>query len=157
MNKKIKTLKTLAKIRTSLRKKRKKVVFTNGCFDLIHLGHVAYLREAKSCGDVLIVGLNRDRSVRRLKGRSRPIVPGKDRAEVLSELTCIDYIVFFAEDTPHKVIKALKPDILVKGSDWSLHTIVGRDVLQHYGGTVKRVPLIKGKSTTNIIRKIKRL
>ncbi len=157
MNKKIKSLKNLSLKRRSLRKKGEKVVFTNGCFDIIHFGHIAYLRKAKSFGDVLIVGLNRDSSVRRIKGRTRPIVPERDRAEVLSELTCIDYVVFFSEDTPYKVIKTLEPDILVKGSDWPLDKIVGRDILRSYGGRVKRVKLIKGKSTSNIIKRIKQI
>ena len=157
MNKKVKTLKKLVSIRTSLRKRKKKVVFTNGCFDILHVGHIIYLRKAKSYGDILIVGLNRDSSVRRIKGPMRPLLSERDRAEMLSELACIDYIVLFSDDTPQRLIATLKPDVLVKGSDWSLDRIVGRDVLAQYGGKVKRVRLIKGKSTTNIIKKIKRL
>ena len=157
MNKKLKSLTSLAKIRQSLRRRRKKVVFTNGCFDILHVGHVSYLRKAKACGDVLIVGLNRDSSVRRIKGRKRPIVAEGDRADVISELECVDYIVFFAEDTPRKVIEVLRPDVLIKGSDWSMNKIVGKDVLDKYGGTVKRIRLVKGKSTTSIIKKIQKL
>ena len=157
MNKKLKSLNSLSKIRESLRRRRKKVVFTNGCFDILHVGHVSYLRKAKACGDVLIVGLNRDSSVRRIKGSKRPIVGERDRARVLSELECIDYIVFFAEDTPRKVIEVLRPDVLIKGSDWSMNKIVGKDVLDKYGGTVKRIRLVKGKSTTSIIKKIQKL
>ncbi|MBU1862263.1 MAG: D-glycero-beta-D-manno-heptose 1-phosphate adenylyltransferase [Candidatus Omnitrophica bacterium] len=156
MNKKIKSLKTLSLIRQRLKKEKKRVVFTNGCFDILHRGHITYLRKAKAYGDVLIVGLNRDGSVRRLKGPTRPIMCEADRAEVMSELESIDYIVLFSDDTPLKVVTALKPDVLVKGSDWSLEKIVGKTVLDSYGGVVKRVTLVQGKSTSNLIKKMQK-
>ena len=156
-NKKVLSLKVLANIRQKLKKQGKKVVFTNGCFDILHVGHVKYLRKARALGDVLILGLNKDASISRLKGPERPIVPEKDRADILSELECIDYVVLFGEDTPLKVIKTLKPDVLAKGGDWKINEIVGKDVLDEYGGVVKRVKLIPGRSTTNVVDKIKGL
>ncbi len=140
-----------------LRRKGRKVVFTNGCFDIIHAGHVRYLTRARSLGDILVVGLNSDSSVRSIKGRERPIVPEKERAEVLGALRCVDYVVIFNEPTPLKLITSLKPDILVKGSDWAAHEIVGGDVVKKSGGRVSRIRLLKGRSTTNIIRKILKL
>jgi len=137
-----------------LRKKGRKVVFTNGCFDIIHAGHVRYLTKARSLGDMLVVGLNSDASVRAIKGPSRPIVPESERAEVLGALRCVDYVVIFNEDTPLSLITALRPDILVKGSDWAAHEIVGGDVVKESGGRVARVRLLKGRSTTNIIKRV---
>jgi D-beta-D-heptose 7-phosphate kinase/D-beta-D-heptose 1-phosphate adenosyltransferase len=156
MKKKITSLKSLIEIRASLKKKKKKVVFTNGCFDILHRGHVTYLAKARSFGDVLILGLNKDASIKRIKGEGRPINNEKDRAIVVSALECVDYVVLFGEDTPLRLITALKPDILVKGSDWAIDKIVGKDVLDTYGGKVKRVSLVAGRSTTNVIDKIQK-
>jgi len=137
-----------------LRKRGKKIVFTNGCFDIIHAGHVRYLKKARSLGDVLIVGLNSDSSIRGIKGDLRPIVPEKERAEVLGALSCVDYIVVFNEATPIRLITAMKPDVLAKGADWASSAIAGADVVKASGGRVARIPLVKGRSTTNIIKKI---
>jgi len=148
------SLKRLLKELAPLREKGRKVVFTNGCFDIIHAGHVRYLTKARSLGDMLVVGLNSDASVRAIKGPSRPIVPESERAEVLGALRCVDYVVIFNEDTPLSLITALRPDILVKGSDWAAHEIVGGDVVKESGGRVARVRLLKGRSTTNIIKRV---
>ena len=134
---------------------RLKVVFTNGCFDLLHAGHVDYLQRSKALGDVLVVGLNSDLSVRRLKGTGRPINPQEDRAYVLSALSSVDYVLIFEEDTPYELIKAVKPDVLVKGGDWPVQNIVGRDVLWQRGGEVLSMPLLSGYSTSAIIEKIR--
>jgi len=130
------------------------VVFTNGCFDLIHLGHVRYLQKARSLGDQLIVALNDDKSVRNLKGKGRPLVPAMERAEVIGALGCVDWVAFFEENTPAALIKALQPDVLVKGGDWTVNQIVGRNVVEAAGGTVLAIPFEKGYSTTDVIRKI---
>jgi len=151
------SLRKLQKELEPLRKRGRKVVFTNGCFDIIHAGHVRYLEKARSLGDILVVGLNSDASVRAIKGADRPIVPEAERAEVLAALRCVDYVVVFNEPTPLRLIKALRPDILVKGSDWAAHEIVGGDVVRESGGRVSRIRLLKGRSTTNIIRKILKL
>jgi len=132
------------------------VVFTNGVFDLIHPGHVRYLRHARDLGDVLVVGVNSDRSVRANKGPGRPIVPEAERAELLAALDCVDAVVIFDEDTPEAVVGALQPDILVKGADWAADAIVGRDIVEARGGRVVRVPLAPGYSTSSIIEKIRR-
>lgn len=147
-------LKRLTEELKKLRKKGKKVVFTNGCFDIIHAGHVRYLNKAKSLGDILVVGLNNDSSIKRIKGKKRPIVPEAERAEVVSALSCVDYVVKFGEDTPVRLIEAIKPDILVKGADWAAKDIVGGDIVKKHGGKIRRVTLVKGRSTTNIIKKI---
>jgi len=133
----------------------KKIVFTNGCFDIIHSGHVLYLEEAKSQGDILIVGLNSDESVKRLKGNDRPINNQEDRAIVLAGLNSIDYVIEFEEDTPYNLIKIIQPDILVKGGDWAVEQIVGHDIVLNKGGKVKSLLFKEGKSTTNIINKLK--
>lgn len=151
--KKLVTLRRLKNILQGVRKK-KTVVFTNGCFDIIHAGHVQYLRKAKSLGDILVVGLNSDSSVKMIKGEKRPIVPQRERAEVLSGLGAIDYVVLFNEPTPIKLIQAILPDVLVKGADWASHAIVGADVVKQTGGRIARIKLAKGRSTTNIIKKI---
>lgn len=151
---KIVSLKRLSAALKERRKKGKKVVFTNGCFDIIHAGHARYLKKAKSLGDILVVGLNSDSSVRAIKGEKRPIVPEKERAEVLSALSAVDYVVIFADTTPLRLIRAIKPDILAKGADWAAKDIVGADIVRENGGRVRRVSLVKGRSTTNIIRKI---
>ncbi|MDD4141572.1 MAG: D-glycero-beta-D-manno-heptose 1-phosphate adenylyltransferase [Bacteroidales bacterium] len=131
--------------------KGKKVVFTNGCFDILHVGHVEYLSKAKTLGEVLVVGLNSDASVKRLKGDDRPINNQNARATVLLALRCVDYVVFFDEDTPQKLIEAINPDVLVKGGDYRREDIVGADFVENNGGKVVIVPLVKGYSTTNII------
>jgi rfaE bifunctional protein nucleotidyltransferase chain/domain len=151
---KIKSLDQLVRIRRQLKRKGKTVVFTNGCFDVLHRGHVYCLRKAKSLGDVLIVGLNSDSSVRKLKGKKRPILPQSDRAEILAALEMVDYIVVFREDTPHRMISALVPDVLVKGGDYGKNQIVGSDVVESGGGRVVRVKTFPGKSTRDIIKKI---
>ncbi len=138
-------------------RKGKKIVFTNGCFDVLHAGHVRYLKKARSLGDLLVVGLNSDASVRKIKGRGRPVVPEAERAEILSALEAVDYCVLFKEITPEKLIRKILPDVLVKGADWKARDIVGADVVKSIGGKVARVRLVKGKSTTNIIDKIKKL
>ena len=132
----------------------KKIVFTNGCFDIIHVGHVRYLTTAKSFGDVLIVGLNTDESVRKLKGNSRPINNQNDRAEVLLGLKAVDYVILFGEQTAENLIAELQPDIYVKGGDYTLDTLPEAKIVQSYGGRVEIVNLVAGKSTTNIIKKI---
>ena len=148
-------LTTLKKLTAKLAgKRKKKVVFTNGCFDIIHAGHVRYLNKAKLLGDILVVGLNSDASVRVIKGPKRPIVPQRERAEILSALASIDYVVIFSGATPIKLIKAIKPDILVKGADWTPKDIVGADWVKQNGGRLARIKLVRGRSTTNIIKKI---
>ena len=151
--KKIVSLSRLKKLFQRIRRK-KTIIFTNGCFDIIHAGHVRYLNKAKSLGDILVVGLNSDSSVKKIKGEKRPIVPQKERAEVLSGLEAVDYVVLFNEPTPIKLIKAVLPNILVKGADWASREIVGADVVKAAGGKIARVKLVKGRSTTNIIKKI---
>jgi len=129
------------------------VVFTNGVFDLLHPGHVHYLRDARALGDTLIVGLNADRSVRRIKGPDRPINPEGERAEVLLGLAAVDAVVVFDDDTPHGIIAAIQPDVLVKGADWGPNDIVGRDVVEARGGRVVRIPLTPGQSTTGLLQR----
>jgi rfaE bifunctional protein nucleotidyltransferase chain/domain len=134
----------------------KTIVFTNGVFDILHPGHVRYLRDARALGDLLIVGVNSDRSVKALnKAPDRPINSEAERAEVLSALASVDAVVTFDEDTPHEIISALQPDILVKGADWGENAIVGRDIVEARGGKVVRIELAKGYSTTNIIERIR--
>jgi D-glycero-beta-D-manno-heptose 1-phosphate adenylyltransferase len=137
----------------SLKEQNKKVVFTNGCFDLLHVGHVRYLAEAKKLGDFLVVGVNSDDSVKKLKGPSRPIQNQSDRAEILKALESVDETVIFTEDTPENLIKSIRPDILVKGGDWSVEQIVGGTFVQSYGGKVCSLTFVDGKSTTKIIEK----
>ena len=131
------------------------IVFTNGVFDLLHPGHVRYLRDARALGDALIIGLNADESVRRNKGPARPITPERERAEILGALECVDAVVLFGEDTPHEIIAALQPDILVKGADWAADSIVGRDTVEARGGRVVRIPVEQGYSTTSLIARVK--
>ncbi len=134
----------------------KTIVFTNGVFDLLHPGHVHYLKAARSFGDALIVGVNSDRSVRANKGEGRPVMPELERAEVLAALACVDGVAIFDEDTPHAIISALQPDVLIKGADWAEDAIVGRDIVEARGGRVVRVALEPGYSTTAIVEKIRR-
>jgi D-glycero-beta-D-manno-heptose 1-phosphate adenylyltransferase len=132
-----------------------RVVFTNGVFDLLHPGHVRYLRQARGLGDALIVGVNSDRSVRAIKGAGRPITPEAERAEILAALAAVDASVVFDEETPDTIIAAVQPDVLVKGADWAENAIVGRDIVEARGGRVVRIPLEKGYSTTAIVNRIK--
>lgn len=147
-------LNTLTKIRQRVKKEGKKVVFTNGCFDILHRGHVEYLEKAKKLGDILIVGLNSDESVKKIKGEKRPIVPQDDRAFVLSALSCVDYVCIFEEETPEELIRKLVPDVLVKGADWEKEDIVGRDIVEDRGGQVITIPEVEGRSTKKIINTI---
>lgn len=133
----------------------KKIVFTNGCFDLLHVGHVRYLNQAKSRGDILVLGINSDKSVQILKGPTRPVQNENDRAEIISNLKSVDYVVIFNEETPLELIKKVRPDLLVKGGDWKPDQIVGSDVVMSYGGKVESLQFVDGKSTTNIIAKSK--
>lgn len=151
---KVRSLAGLKEIRAKLRRKGKKVVFTNGCFDLIHGGHIALFKKARACGDVLIVGLNTDASVRKIKGPSRPVFPLKERFEILSAIMHIDYLTSFSEETPQRIIAALLPDVLVKGGDWGSHEIIGKNDVEAAGGKVVRIPYLKGHSSSRIIEKI---
>jgi D-beta-D-heptose 7-phosphate kinase/D-beta-D-heptose 1-phosphate adenosyltransferase len=151
----IKTREEIKKIRTQLRSEGKKVVFTNGVFDLIHSGHVDYLVKAKEMGDVLILALNTDSSVKRIKGNKRPILEQNERAFIVSNLKPVDYVTFFEEDTPDEIISDLIPDVLVKGADWALDKIVGREVVEANGGEVKNIKFINEQSTSNVINIIK--
>jgi rfaE bifunctional protein nucleotidyltransferase chain/domain len=135
-----------------LRKSGKRIVFTNGVFDILHRGHVEYLAKAKSFGDVLILGLNSDASVRRLKGPTRPLQKQADRAVIMLALESVDYVVIFGEDTPDKLIRQVKPDVLAKGADYKISGIVGADFVRSYGGSVRRVPLTKGRSTSGLAK-----
>lgn len=134
---------------------KQKVVFTNGCFDILHLGHITYLAQARQLGDALVVGLNSDASVRRLKGPSRPVNDQNARAKVLAALECVDYVVFFEEDTPLNIITQVVPDVLVKGGDYSIDNIVGADFVMQNGGKVLTIPFVNGFSTTSIIENLK--
>ena len=144
----------LVQIREKLKREGRKVVFTNGCFDIVHRGHVEYLTKAKALGDVLLVGMNTDASVSRLKGTTRPIVYQDDRAIVLAAFGVVDYVCLFDEDTPHDLIKAVVPDVLVKGSDWTIDSIVGKDIVEEAGGKVQTIDFVPNRSTTDIIKKI---
>jgi rfaE bifunctional protein nucleotidyltransferase chain/domain len=132
----------------------KRVVFTNGCFDILHLGHIRYLSEAKKCGDYLIVGVNSDRSVRSIKGEDRPLIPERARAEMLAALCFVDGVVIFDEEDPLSLIEYLQPQVLVKGADWAEGEIIGADLVKSRGGEVKRIPLVPHSSTSDIIQKI---
>jgi rfaE bifunctional protein nucleotidyltransferase chain/domain len=154
LNRKIQPISRLKRIILSLKRRGNKIVFTNGCFDILHYGHVKYLEDARYKGDCLIVGINSDSSVKRIKGTKRPIVKEHDRSRVLAGLESVDYVVVFNQDTPLETIKCLKPDIIVKGADWGLKDIVGRDEVLKYGGKVAQIKFLKGYSTTNLINKI---
>ncbi len=132
----------------------KKIVFTNGCFDIIHPGHISYLKNAKEFGDILVIGLNSDSSVKKSKGDLRPIIPQKERMNVLLSLVFVDFVILFEEETPLNLIKAIKPDFLVKGGDWNIKNIVGADFTKSYGGKVKNIKFKKGYSTSLLIEKI---
>ena len=154
MKNKVKNHDELRGIIEDLHSAGKKVVFTNGCFDILHTGHVRYLNIAKGYGDVLVVAINSDESVRGIKGELRPIVPQSERAEVLSALSMVDYVTVFEDEDPHGIIAELNPDVLVKGGDWALDEIIGRDIVEANGGHVYSIPYIEGSSTTNIIERI---
>jgi rfaE bifunctional protein nucleotidyltransferase chain/domain len=151
---KIQSLRDLEGIRKTLKKEDKSVVFTNGCFDLIHAGHVHLFKQAKRLGDILIVAVNDDRSLRAIKGASRPIFPLEERLEILEAIEHIDYLIPFAEKTPRKLISRLLPDVLVKGEDWKKNEVVGRREVEDAGGEVVLVPLCKGRSTTSLLKKM---
>lgn len=151
---KIKRPEELKIIISHFKKSGKKIVFTNGCFDLLHYGHVKYLEEAKRKGDILVVAVNSDTSVRKIKGNKRPIVNQNDRSKIVAALESVDYVVLFQEDTPIKIIGLLKPDILIKGADWHKNNIIGSNIVLSYRGRVSTVKLVKDRSSTNLIRKI---
>ena len=153
--KKIQSLPALTRRIAQAQAHRRRVVFTNGCFDLFHAGHVTLLERARRLGDLLIVGVNSDRSVRALKGPTRPIVSQRDRALLLAALECVDYVTIFNDPTPRRLVERLQPDVLVKGADWGTQQIVGSDVVRRYGGRVVRMPLVKGLSTSRLIERIR--
>ena len=154
---KIKSASRLKAVLKSLKKKGKKIIFTNGCFDVLHKGHVKLLEKARSLGDVLVVAINADSSVKKIKGLGRPVNSEKDRAFVLSALGSVDFVTFFKESNPAKIIKQLKPDVLVKGGDWKKEEIIGSDYVKSKGGKVYSLPLIKGYSTSRLIDSIAKL
>lgn len=153
-NAKIHDREMLGRILAEERRNGRRVVFTNGCFDLLHVGHVKYLQQARRLGDLLVLGLNSDASIQRLKGPKRPLIDEEERAHILAALGCIDYVVLFDEDTPYELIRTLRPDILVKGGDYTAETVVGRDLVESWGGSVELIQFVDGKSTTRIIEKI---
>lgn len=148
----VKNIDELVEIRNDLKRQNKKVVFTNGVFDILHAGHVDYITKAKEKGDILIVAVNSDSSVRRIKGELRPIVPQHERAFMISSLKPVDFVVIFNEDTPLEVITKLVPDVLIKGADWEIEKIVGREIVEANGGEVETIQFINDQSTTNIIK-----
>jgi rfaE bifunctional protein nucleotidyltransferase chain/domain len=154
---KILTREVLQKKLEELRKKGNKIAFTNGCFDILHVGHIRYLREAKKTADVLVLALNSDSSVRSIKGEKRPLVTEHERAEIIAALEFIDFVTIFEESTPLELINYLKPDILIKGGDWLEENVVGREEVMKWGGRVAIIPEVEGKSTTNVVEKIKNL
>ena len=139
------------------KKNKNKIVFTNGCFDILHRGHIEYLKEAKKLGDILIIGLNSDISVKKIKGENRPINNEEDRAQILLALECVDIVICFDEETPLRLIKMIKPDILVKGGDWVIENIIGHEFVLQNGGQVFSLPYLKGYSTSNIVEKLKKI
>ncbi|MBM4139758.1 MAG: D-glycero-beta-D-manno-heptose 1-phosphate adenylyltransferase [Nitrospira sp.] len=152
----IMTVAQLIPILDHARRQKKRIVFTNGCFDLMHIGHTRYLQAARALGDLLVIGVNSDASVRSLnKGADRPIVPEAQRVEVLAALGCVDYVVLFSEPDPGTLIAALQPDVLVKGGDWALDKIVGRETVEARGGAVITIPLVPGLSTTSLLQRIR--
>lgn len=151
---KIKNINALSRIVLRLKRKGKSIVFTNGCFDILHYGHAKYLEDAKKKGDCLIVAVNSDASMRRIKGPARPLVKARDRASLIAALASVDYVIIFNESTPFNLIKGIRPDVLIKGSDWKKADIVGADLVHSYGGKILTIPLVEGRSTTNLIKKI---
>jgi rfaE bifunctional protein nucleotidyltransferase chain/domain len=152
---KIKSLEALREIGAAARASGQTIVFTNGCFDLLHRGHLHILRQAKACGDILIVGVNSDRSVKMIKGPSRPVLAEKDRLELIAALEMVDYVVLFDEPDPYRVIDALRPNVLAKGGDWGIERIIGSDIVEKAGGRIVVIPYLKGFSTTKIIERIR--
>lgn len=155
MSGKLKSLDELKAVVANAKRQGKTVVFTNGCFDLLHRGHLHILREAKACGDILIVALNSDRSVKALKGPTRPVLPESDRTELIGALEMVDYVVVFDEPDPYTLIETLRPDVLAKGGDWTSEKIIGSEVVEQGGGRVAVIPYLKGFSTTEIIERIR--
>jgi rfaE bifunctional protein nucleotidyltransferase chain/domain len=155
VSRKLKSLEEIKAIIVEARNNRKRVVFTNGCFDLLHRGHVHILREARACGDVLVVGINSDKSVKQIKGPARPVLPESDRCELLGAMEMVDFVILFNEPDPYDLIAAIQPDVLVKGGDWNSEKIIGADLVEEGGGRVVVVPYIKGFSTTEIIERIR--
>ncbi len=143
----------LAALRAGWREGGLRVVFTNGCFDLLHAGHVRYLNQARSLGDILVVGLNSDASVRRLKGPGRPVTPEAERGEILAALSAVDAVAVFGEDTPLSLLRVALPDVLVKGGDWALEAIVGRELVESRGGRVVTIPVVPGRSTSGLLHR----
>ncbi len=154
---KILNRKTLQEKLAALRQENKKIAFTNGCFDILHVGHVRYLRAAKRTADVLVLALNSDSSVQSIKGEQRPLVPEEERAEIMAALEFIDFVTIFPELTPKELINYLKPDIIIKGGDWPEDKVIGGDDVKKWGGRVILIPFVEGKSTTNIVEKIKKV
>ncbi len=154
LNRKIKSEKELSAVCADLKKRGKTIVFTNGCFDLLHPGHLHYLIKAKQLGDFLMIGINSDESVKKLKGDRRPLSPQHDRLEMLAGLECVDYTTTFDEPDPYRLISLLKPDVLVKGGDWEIEEIIGKDLVEKEGGKVVSIPFTPGYSTTKLIDKI---
>lgn len=154
MDKKIQKPENLVKIRKQLKLEGKKVVFTNGCFDILHCGHIHLFREAKKRGDIFIVAVNDDASVKKIKGASRPIFPLEERLEVLEAIEEINYLTFFSEETPQEIVALLLPDVLVKGGDWKPEEVVGKKMVEGAGGEVKIIPYLRGKSSSDIIDRI---
>jgi D-beta-D-heptose 7-phosphate kinase/D-beta-D-heptose 1-phosphate adenosyltransferase len=152
---KLKSLEEIKAIVVDARTNGKKVAFTNGCFDLLHRGHVHVLRAARACADLLIVGINSDHSVKQIKGPKRPVLPESDRCELLGAMEMVDFVILFNEPDPYNLISAIRPDVLVKGGDWKTEKIIGADMVEEAGGRVVVVPYIKGFSTTEIIERIK--
>lgn len=154
MSGKLKNLDELTELAAQARQNGKSVVFTNGCFDILHRGHVHVLRQAKAAGDLLIVALNSDRSVQEIKGAHRPVLPESDRIELIGAMEMVDYVIIFDEPDPYKLIAAIKPDVLAKGGDWSAEKIIGADVVEQAGGRIVMIPYLKGFSTSEIIERI---
>ena len=155
MNSKIKKPGQIKKLACKLRKTGRKIVFTNGCFDILHYGHIRYLEKCKRLGNILIVGLNSDLSVKKIKGKGRPVMGEKERTAILSALEVVDYVTIFDEKTPKTLIKEITPAVLAKGGDWRKADIVGRDHVEQHGGRVVTIPFVKGYSTTSILARIK--
>jgi len=155
MASKILTKNSLARVVRRLRSQGKRIAFTNGTFDILHLGHVTYLQKARQSADALIVGVNTDRSVKTYKDPSRPVNPEQDRIKVLTALACVDHAILFNDPTPLKLIQAIKPDVLVKGAEWAIKDIVGAKEVMAWGGKVKRIPFVKGRSSTRVIKILK--
>jgi D-beta-D-heptose 7-phosphate kinase/D-beta-D-heptose 1-phosphate adenosyltransferase len=154
VSRKLKSLEEIKAIVLGARNSGKRIAFTNGCFDLLHRGHVHVLRAAKACADLLIVGINSDESVKQIKGPTRPVLPEFDRCELLGAMEMVDFVILFNEPDPYQLIAAIRPDVLVKGGDWNSEKIIGADLVQEAGGSVVVVPYIKGFSTTEIIERI---